>query len=126
MKELTKAEEQVMQIIWKLEKCFVKDVVGKFKDPKPAYNTVSTIIRILEKKGFLSYTSYGSTYEYFPLISKKEYSSAYLGNFVKNYFGNSYKSLVSSFASGKKISIEEMEEMKQLLDHEIKKKKSHG
>jgi len=126
MKELTKAEEQVMQIIWKLKKCFVKDVVGQFKDPKPAYNTVSTIIRILEKKGFLSYKSYGSTYEYFPLISKKEYSSVYLGNFVKNYFGNSYKSLVSSFASGETISIKEMEEMKQLIDKEIKKKKENG
>jgi BlaI family transcriptional regulator, penicillinase repressor len=126
MKELTKAEEQVMQIIWKLKKCFVKDVVEQFKEPKPAYNTVSTIIRILEKKGFVSYKSYGSTYEYFPLISKKEYSGIYLGNFVKNYFGNSYKSLVSSFASGEKISIKELEEMKQLFDKEIKKKKNNG
>lgn len=125
MKELTKAEEQVMQIIWKLKKCFVKDVVERFNDPKPAYNTVSTIIRILEKKGFVAYKSYGSTYEYFPIISKKEYSNIYLGNFVKNYFGNSYKSLVSSFASGEKISIKELEEMKQLFDKEIKKKKNN-
>ncbi len=126
MKELTKAEEQVMQIIWKLKKCFVKDVVEQFNEPKPAYNTVSTIIRILEKKGFLSYKKFGGTYEYFPLISKKEYSSSYLGNFVRNYFGNSYKSLASFFASDDKISIKELEEIKQLFDKELKKKKNNG
>ena len=70
IKELTKAEEQVMQILWKLEKAFVKDIVEQFEEPKPAYNTVSTIIRILEKKEFVSYKSYGNTYEYFPFISK--------------------------------------------------------
>jgi len=122
IKELTKAEEQVMQILWKLRKAFVKDVVEHFGALKPAYNTVSTIIRILEKKGFVSYKSYGNTYEYFPLISKNEYSSIYLGNFVRKYFGNSYKSLVSFFASNDTISIKELEEMKQLVDKEIKKK----
>ena len=126
IKELTKAEEQVMQILWKLKKAFVKDMVEYFADPKPAYNTVSTIIRILEKKGFVSYKSYGKTYEYFPLISKNEYSDIYLGNFVKNYFGNSYKSLVSFFASGDTISIKELEDMKQLVDKEIEKKKNNG
>ena len=126
IKELTKAEEQVMQILWKLRKAFVKDMIAHFGNPKPAYNTVSTIIRILEKKGFVSYKSYGNTYEYFPLISKKEYSSIYLGNFVNNYFGNSYKSLVSFFASEKQISIKDLEEMKQLVDKEINKKKSNG
>jgi BlaI family transcriptional regulator, penicillinase repressor len=126
VKELTKAEEQVMQILWKLEKAFVKDVVEYFEKPVPAYNTVSTIIRILEKKGFVSYKAYGNTYEYFPLISKSEYTGVYLGNFVNNYFGNSYKSLVSFFASDDKLSVKELEEMKQLMDKEIKKKKSHG
>jgi len=123
--ELTKAEDQVMQILWKLEKAFVKDIVEQFEDPKPAYNTVSTIIRILEKKGFVSYRSYGNTYEYFPLVSKKEYSSIYLGNFVNRYFGNSYKSLVSFFASDNEISIKEMEEIKQLFENEILKKKNN-
>ena len=124
--ELTKAEEQVMQKLWTLKKGFVKDVVEKFGEPKPAYNTVSTIIRILEKKGFISYKIYGNTYEYFPLISKKEYSSIYLGNFVKNYFGDSFKSLVSFFASDKTITIKELEEMKQLVEKEILKKKNNG
>lgn len=126
IKELTKAEDQVMQILWKFEKAFVKDIVNHFEKPKPAYNTVSTIIRILERKGFVSYKSYGNTYEYFPIISKNEYSNIYLGNFVNRYFGNSYKSLVSFFASGDTISIKELEEMKKLVDIEIKKKKSNG
>lgn len=126
VKELTKAEEQVMQILWKLQKAFVKDVVEQFENPLPAYNTVSTIIRILEKKGFVSYKAYGNTYEYFPLITKKEYSEIYLGNFVNKYFGNSYNSLVSFFASGDNLSIKELEEMKQLVEDEIKKKKNNG
>ncbi|HNW96786.1 MAG TPA: BlaI/MecI/CopY family transcriptional regulator [Bacteroidales bacterium] len=126
VKELTKAEEQVMQILWKLEKAFVKDVMEHFDKPKPAYNTVSTIIRILEKKGFVSYKNYGSTYEYFPLISKEEYSRFYFGNFIKNYFGNSYNQLVSFFSNDNKISVKELEEMKKILDKEIKNKKSNG
>jgi BlaI family transcriptional regulator, penicillinase repressor len=126
IKELTKAEDQVMQILWKLQKAFVKDIVEHFKNPKPAYNTVSTIIRILEKKGYVSYKSYGSTYEYYPLISKDEYSRLYLGNFIKNYFENSYNQLVSFFANDSKITIKELEEMKKLVEKEIKKKKSDG
>lgn len=126
IKELTKAEEQVMQILWKLRKAFVKDIIEYFGNPKPAYNTVSTIIRILEKKGFVSYKSFGTTYEYFPLISKKEYTGMYLGNLVKNYFGNSYQSLVSFFTSNDSLSLKELEEMKQLVDKEIKKKKNNG
>ena len=126
IKELTKAEEQVMHILWMLKKAFVKDMVEQFDDPKPAYNTVSTIIRILEKKGFVSYKNYGNTYEYFPLISKSEYSDTYLGNFVKNYFGNSYKSLVSFFAAGDSMSVAELQEMKMLVDQEIQKKQNNG
>ncbi len=122
IKELTKAEEQVMQILWKLEKAFVKDIVEQFEEPKPAYNTVSTIIRILEKKEFVSYKSYGNTYEYFPLISKDEYSKQYLGNFIKNYFENSYHQLVSFFAHDKDVSVKELEEMKIMVDEIIKKK----
>ncbi|MFH0892931.1 MAG: BlaI/MecI/CopY family transcriptional regulator, partial [Bacteroidota bacterium] len=91
MKELTKAEEQVMQILWEIEKGFVKDVVELIPEPKPAYNTVSTIIRILEKKGFVGYTAYGKTHEYFPLVGKEEYTREYLGHVVRNYFSNSFK-----------------------------------
>jgi predicted transcriptional regulator len=80
IKELTKAEEQVMQILWEIKKGFVKEVIEKMSEPKPAYNTVSTIIRILEKKGFVGYNSFGKTHEYFPLIAKDEYRSFFLRN----------------------------------------------
>lgn len=123
LKELTRAEEQVMQILWKLEKAFVKDVVVQFKRPKPAYNTVSTIIRILEKKGFVSYRAFGNTYEYYPLISREDYSKTYLRSFVGRYFGASYKSLLSFFTQEENLSLEELEEMRKLVDQEIKRKK---
>ena len=91
MKELTKAEEQVMQILWKIEKGFVKDVLAKIPEPKPAYNTVSTIIRILEKKGFVGYKAYGKTHEYFPIVDKTSYSNFYLKNFIGGYFNGSFQ-----------------------------------
>ena len=86
MKELTKAEEQVMQILWNLQQGFVKDIIQKFPDPKPAVTTVSTIIRILEKKEFVSHKAYGNSYMYYPTVTKKEYTKTFMSNFVKNYF----------------------------------------
>ena len=85
MKQLTKAEDQVMQILWEIKKGFVKDVLEKMSKPKPAYNTVSTIIRILEKKGFVDHKAYGKNHEYFPLIAKDKYRSFFLQNFMGNY-----------------------------------------
>ena len=114
MKELTKAEEQVMQILWDIEKGFVKDVLAKMYEPKPAYNIVSTIIRILEKKGFVGYKAYGKTHEYFPLIDKTTYSNFYLKNFIGGYFGGSFQRLVSFFAKENDLDVEEFQ---QLLDH---------
>lgn len=110
-KELTKAEEQVMQILWKLEKAFVKDLLEKIPDPKPAYNTVSTIIRILEKKGFVGHNAYGKTHEYFPLISKKEYTRSFFKNMMKNYFSNSYSEMVSFFAKEENLSLDDLEDL---------------
>lgn len=98
MKELTKAEDQIMQILWTIEKGFVKDVMDHLPEPKPAYNTVSTIVRILEKKGFVGYKAYGKTHEYFPLIAKENYTRFYLNNMVKGYFNGSFQNLVSFFA----------------------------
>jgi predicted transcriptional regulator len=126
IKELTKAEEQIMQILWKKEKGFVKDLVDEFENPKPAINTVSTIIRILEKKGFVGYTAYGKTHEYYPLISKKEYSKHYFKNFLTNYFGNSYQKMVSFFADENEMTIEEMEEIKRTLDENINSKSDNN
>jgi len=111
MKELTKAEEQIMQILWELEKGFVKDVVDRFPDPKPAYNTVSTIIRILEQKGFIDHLAYGKTFEYFPLVSKKEYTRSYMKNFITNYFSGSFQEMVSFFAKEDKLSVGELNEL---------------
>ena len=111
MKELTKAEEQIMQELWILEKAFVKEIVDKLPEPKPAYNTVSTIIRILEKKGFVDHCAYGKTHQYFPLISKPDYTKSYFKNFLSGYFGNSFQEMVSFFAREDKMSLSELEEI---------------
>jgi len=124
MNELTKAEEQIMQILWKIEKGFVKDVITHFNEPKPAYNTVSTIIRILEKKGFVSYKAYGKTHEYFPLISKKDYTKKFFKGFLSRYFSNSFQQLVSFFSNENEMSIEEMEKIMKMMEEEIKLKKN--
>jgi predicted transcriptional regulator len=111
MKELTKAEEQVMQLLWEQKKAFVKDLIEQMPEPKPAYNTVSTIVRILEKKGFVGYEAFGKTHRYFPLVGKKEYTRSYMKGFMKNYFGNSFKEMVSFFAREDNMSISELEDL---------------
>lgn len=123
MKSLTKAEEEIMQVLWDLEKAFVKDIIEKLPEPKPAYNTVSTIVRILEKKGFVDHNAYGKTHEYYPLITKEEYSQKYLNNFVSGYFENSYKQLVSFFTQKENLSLKEIEDIMQILEREKLKKK---
>jgi BlaI family penicillinase repressor len=121
--QLTRAEEEVMQILWDLEKGMVHDVLDKFPEPRPAYNTVSTIIRILEQKGFVGHKAYGRTHEYFPVISKKSYTTTSFRGFMTNYFGNSYKSLASFFANEEHLTIRELEEIQKTIDEEIKKQK---
>lgn len=111
MKELTRAEEQIMQLLWDQEKAFVKDVVEQMPNPKPAYNTVSTIIRILEKKGFVGHNAYGKTHEYFPLISRKDYTRSYMKNFIRNYFSGSFQEMVSFFAKEDHMSITDLDEL---------------
>jgi len=123
MKELTKAEEQIMHILWKLEKGFVKDILEHLPKPKPAYNTVSTIVRILEKKGFVSHTAYGKTHEYYPILSKEEYTRKFLKRFVENYFSDSFKEMVSFFAKEKGMSISELEDTMRMIYREIQKQK---
>ncbi|NQV02095.1 MAG: BlaI/MecI/CopY family transcriptional regulator [Bacteroidia bacterium] len=126
MRELTRAEEEVMQILWQLGQGVVHDLLERFPEPKPAYNTVSTIIRILEQKGFINHKAYGRTYVYFPLISKKDYTKSYFRSMVANYFGNSYKSLASFFTKEESLSIEELEAIQKLIGEEIRKQKSEG
>lgn len=125
MKTLTKAEEQVMRILWQLERGFVKDILEQFPEPKPAYNTVSTIIRILEKKGFIDHKAYGKTYEYYPIISQDEYKEQFLSSFVQNYFEDSFQELVSFFTKDRNMSVSELEEILKLIEEEIKKQKSN-
>lgn len=113
MKELTKAEEQVMQILWSIEKGFVKDILEKMPEPKPAYNTVSTIVRILEKKGFVGFEAFGKSHAYFPLVDKDKYRRFSLNNLIGNYFGGSFQKMVSFFAQENDMDVNELE---QLLD----------
>ena len=124
MKELTKAEEQVMQLLWKQEKAFVKDLIEKMPEPKPAYNTVSTIVRILEKKGFVSHNAYGKTHEYFPLISRKEYTRSFMKNFMRNYFSGSFQEMVSFFAKEDNMSVSELDELIDDVKRDIENQKS--
>ena len=123
MKELTKAEEQVMQILWDLKKGFVKDILARMPEPKPAYNTVSTIVRILETKGFIAHKAYGKTHEYYPIVEKSDYSNFYLKNFVGNYFGGSFQKMVSFFARKNDINSRELEEMMKYVEKDIKNPK---
>ena len=111
MKELTKAEEQVMQLLWNREKAFVKDLIGDMPEPKPAYNTVSTIVRILEKKGFIGHHAYGKTHEYFPLVGKEDYTRSYMKNFMRNYFSGSFREMVSFFAREDNMSLADLDEL---------------
>ena len=123
MKELTKAEEQIMQILWDLNVGFVKDILERMENPKPAYNTVSTIVRILEKKGFVSHQSFGKTHQYYPLISKNQYRKSTLKSFISGYFDNSFSDLVSHFAKDQHITVEELDKVLQTVQEQIKQKR---
>jgi BlaI family penicillinase repressor len=109
MLQLTKAEEEVMQVLWSLDQSFVKDMIPYFPDPKPAYNTVSTIIRILENKGFVAHDIFGRTHRYKPVISKETYSKQQTNTLVNNFFKGSYQDMLSYFIKDKKISLSELE-----------------
>ena len=115
MKELTKAEEQIMQILWDLKKGFVKDILERLPDPKPAYNTVSTIGRILQEKGFVGHETFGKSHCYFPMLDRETYTRKLLRNFIGNYFNNSFPQMVSFFAKEEKIDLKEMEEILEFI-----------
>ena len=123
MKELTKAEEQVMQVIWGIGQGFASDIMAAFPEPKPAYNTVLTIIRILEKKGFVKHETFCRANRYSPAVTKEEYSQNFLGSVVERYFNNSYLDLVSAFAKKENFSLEELETLRKMIDDAIDNEK---
>jgi BlaI family penicillinase repressor len=120
MKELTKAEEQVMQYLWDLEKGFLKDIVEEFPEPRPAYTTISTVIRVMVKKGFIGYNTYGKTHEYFPLVKRKDYFRAHVNTMISDHFGGSVVDFASFFTGNKDVDLTELEEIRSLLDEKIR------
>jgi len=111
MKELTKAEEQVMQKLWELGKTNVKSIIELMPEPRPAYNTVSTIVRILENKGFVDHEKHGKGYLYFPIVSAETYKKVFMKRFMSSYFQDSFKNMVSFFAKEDKMNIKDLEEL---------------
>lgn len=116
MEKLTNKEEEIMHILWRLEKAFVKDVLAEIKEDKPHYNTLSTIIRNLEDKGYVGYNAYGKTHQYFPIVNKEDYRKRFINMAIDNYFNNSYKNMVSFFAKEEKISVKELKEIIALIE----------
>lgn len=125
MTSLTKAEEQVMQILWEVEGGFVRDLLMRFPHPKPAYNTVSTIIRILEKKGFVGHHSYGKSHRYHPLISREQYRNEKFSSLMKDYFDNSMKQVLSHFGRNGRMNLKEADEIIKLMEEVKRKAGSH-
>jgi predicted transcriptional regulator len=117
MKKLTNKEEEVMMILWSLKKAFVKDVLAEIKEDKPHYNTLSTIIRNLEEKKYVAYIAYGKTHQYYPLVSKEVYRKKFMNQAIEDYFSNSYKNLVSYFATEEKLSVSDLKEIIELIEN---------
>ena len=122
MVTLTKAEERIMQILWDLERGFIKDIQEQFPKPKPPYNTISTIVRVLVKKEIVSFKSYGGSYQYFPLITREEYRSEQMGRLMDNYFGNSLKEVVNFLSEKRELDVDELDEALKMLE-DLKKQK---
>ena len=122
MVELTKSQEEILKVFWEIKEGVVSDVVEKLPDPKPAYNTVSTVIKVLEKKEYLTHKVYGKTYVYYPIVSQKDYAKFYFKDSLKGIFNNSLNQAMSFFVKQKKVSLTELEELKNMIEEEIKKK----
>ncbi|MDY8135961.1 BlaI/MecI/CopY family transcriptional regulator [Aquimarina sp. 2201CG5-10] len=119
MNELTKAEEQIMQYIWKLEKAFLKDVVEQFPEPKPAYTTISTVVRVLVKKGFLNFESFGKIRQYYATVSKEQYFKKHFKNVIGNFFSGSSSKFALFFTENEDLKLSELEEIKNLIEEKI-------
>ena len=120
MRELTKAELQIMQVLWRKERAFVNEIREEMPEPRPAYNTISTVLRVLVEKEFVSYQSYGKTYQYFPLVNREDYMERYMSGVVNNFFSGSVKAVVSFFAQKEKLSSDEIDEIIDILNENKK------
>lgn len=116
MLKLTNKEEEIMHILWKLKKAFVKEVMAEITEEQPHYNTLSTIVRNLEEKGYVGHKAYGNTHQYFPIIKLEDYRKTFMNTAIENYFNNSYKNMVSFFAEEDKISAEELREILEIIE----------
>jgi len=121
MEKLTNKEEEIMRVLWELKKAFVKEVITELPDPKPHYNTISTIIRNMEEKGFIKHEAFGKSHRYYPAISKEEYKKTFMHKTIQNYFEDSYKNVVSFFAREEKISVKELKEIISIIEKNQKK-----
>lgn len=116
MQKLTNKEEEIMHILWKLQKAFVKEIQAEITEDQPHYNTLSTIVRNLEEKGYVSHSAFGNTHQYYPLVSIEEYRKGFMHTAIDNYFNSSYKSMVSFFAKEEKISAAELREILAMIE----------
>ncbi len=124
MNELTKAEEQVMQYVWKLEKAFLKDIVEEFPEPKPAYTTISTVVRVLVRKKYLTYETYGKVHQYAPAISKESYFQRHMKQLIGSFFNGSPSKFASFFTNSEDLNVTELEQMKLMIEEKITHLKS--
>jgi len=123
MKEITKAQEDILKALWEIREGAVSDVLNVLPEPKPAYNTVATVIKVLEKKDYITHKTYGKTNVYYAIVSKKDYAQHVLKETIDNLFNSSLNQLVSSFVKNKDVSVNELEELKKMLEQEIEKQK---
>jgi BlaI family penicillinase repressor len=124
MEELTKAQEEILLVLWDIQEGAVADVMEQLSEPKPAYTTVATVIKVLEKKNYVAHRKYGNIHVYYPVVTKKAYAKHVLKHAYKGLFNNSINQLVSFFVKEKDVPVSELEELKKLIDQEIKKQKS--
>ncbi|MFV8326540.1 BlaI/MecI/CopY family transcriptional regulator [Flavobacterium sp. ZS1P14] len=122
MQKLTNKEEEIMHILWKLKKAFVKEVMAEITEEQPHYNTLSTIVRNLEEKGFVSHNAFGNTHQYYPIVSLEEYRKRFMNTAIDNYFNSSYKNMVSFFAKEEKISAAELREILTMIENRKEEK----
>jgi predicted transcriptional regulator len=121
--QLSKTEEQIMELIWSKEKVFLKDLIDSFPDPKPAATTIATLLKRMQDKGFVGYTLFGNSRQYYPLVEKSDYFSKHVNGIIKNYFGDSALQFASFFTRTSNFSASELEDLKKIIDKEIKRKK---